>query len=448
MNIIDIIEKKKQGAVLTGEEIAYFIANYVSGEIPDYQISALLMAIYFQGMTDTEIFDLTMAMLHSGETLNLSNLPGITADKHSTGGIGDKVTLILAPLWAATGLTVAKMSGRGLGHTGGTIDKLESIPGFNASLSQDAFLTLARQQKIAITSQGKELVPADKLLYALRDVTATVDSLPLIASSVMSKKLATGCDVLVLDVKYGCGSFMKTKAAAKELALAMVKIGEKAQRKVAAVLSPMNCPLGLAVGNSLEVLEAVEVLSGGGSRALRQAVVTIAAVGYYLAGLCSTLPAGVELAQRGLSDGSALAGFKEFVHNQGGQVAKGDFSQALALSAQRTEVKSPASGYINSINALTIGCVAMDLGAGRRELGDAIDHGAGVLLRKEPGDIVKEGDIIAVLYGDRSQADLEALAAKTTAAFLITQDNRLPAETTELIYRDVVTDITDLAQFT
>lgn len=444
MNIIEIIEKKKQGLVLAREEIEYFVSGYVKGAIPDYQISALLMAVYFQGMTPEETFDLTISMVNSGVGIDLSSLPGITADKHSTGGIGDKVTLILAPLWAATGLTVAKMSGRGLGHTGGTIDKLESIPGFNPYLTGEEFLSLAKINGIAITGQSQDLVPADRLIYALRDVTATVDSIPLIASSVMSKKLATGCNILVLDVKYGRGAFMNTIERAGELARAMVEIGVKAGRKVAAVLSPMDHPLGMAVGNSLEVLEALDVLSGTGDKHLKNGVMTMAAVGYCLGGLSPDLNAGVKKARKALEDGSALKAFYKFIEGQGCTVAPGRLRDCLPVAAHSLEIQASQAGYINDIDSLSIGLASMDLGAGRKELTDKIHYGAGILLRHRVGDYVHKGDTLAVVYGDNQ--DLAREAQRVTEAFTIESKLLVQTQATRLVYNGVVKDITKICE--
>lgn len=444
MGIIDIIDKKKHGNSLTAEEIDYVIGGYVDGIIPDYQISALLMAIYFRGMTEAETFALTQSMLRSGKTLDLSSLPGITIDKHSTGGIGDKVTLILAPLWAAAGLIVAKMSGRGLGHTGGTIDKLESIPGFRASLSQREFLQGAADNKIAITGQSQHLVPADKLLYALRDVTATVDSIPLIASSIMSKKLATGCDILVLDVKYGRGAFMSSMEQAEILARAMIDIGERAGKKTAAFLSPMNHPLGYAVGNSLEVLEAFDVLRGKSEGELKDSVLAIAAAGYCMAGLSPDFPHGVSLAQKNIHNGAALDCFYRFIKSQGGKIGDGDLYKVLPVSDNRILVKADRDGYINDIDSLTIGEISMSLGAGREKLGDSIKYDAGVLLKHQVGDKVAKGDILAVLYLSDKKIEKSELERKTAHAFRINDIRQREKESKKFIYQNQVKDISDM----
>ncbi|MDO4542578.1 MAG: thymidine phosphorylase [Bacillota bacterium] len=439
--IIDIIEKKKQGQSLSQEEIEFFVNGYVAGSIPDYQISALLMAIYFRGMDSKETFHLTMSMVNSGAVMDLSSLPGITVDKHSTGGIGDKITLILAPLWAATGLTVAKMSGRGLGHTGGTIDKLESIPGFNAALSQKEFLELAGKNHIAITGQSKDLVPADKLLYALRDVTATVDSIPLIASSVMSKKLATGCQVIVLDVKYGRGAFMEDIDAAEALAKAMVDIGLAAGRQVAAVLSPMDHPCGMAVGNSLEILESLDVLSGSGSREMRKAVIFLAAVGYLLGGFAEDLRSGAEIAKKALSDGSALRAFYKFLRGQGCVSEGEELKKALPMAKLKLEILADRNGYIQDIDALKIGLLSMELGAGRRSLNDNIDYGSGVLLCHKVGDSVSSGDVLAVLYSNKGYDYLTSQALSGAEAFVIGDEKPREHGAVRMLYNGKITDI-------
>ncbi|MEG1867735.1 MAG: thymidine phosphorylase [Clostridiales bacterium] len=437
MNIIDIITKEKNGESLSKAEIYYFVNEYVKGNIPDYQISALLMAIYFCGMDEEGIFNLTMAMMHSGDIMDLSSIRDITIDKHSTGGIGDKITLIVAPIWAATGFSVAKMSGRGLGYTGGTIDKLESIPHFTTALDLEDFLRLAKTNKIAITSQSGNLVPADKLLYALRDVTATVDSIPLIAASVMSKKLATGSDVLVLDVKYGRGSFMKTYEKAVDLATTMIKIGEKAGRKVAAVLSPMNCPLGYAVGNSLEVLEALDILSNKGNKKLRDEAIAIGAVGYYIGGITKDLAAGIAKVKKCLEDGSGKEKFYSFVRSQGGEAEKNNFTDTLVLSKNTITIKAPKSGIITDINALGIGMASVELGGGRKKLGENIDHGSGVLLKKTVGDAVKKGDILALLYSNKTTEIMADIAKSLLADFEISDNGKnIPQEKLELIYNN------------
>ena len=397
MKITDIIEKKKQGRALTVAEIDFFVNGYVSGEIPDYQIAALLMAIYFKGMSEGETFALTMAMKNSGAVLDLSAL-GQTVDKHSTGGIGDKLSLAVIPLWAAGGLRVAKMSGRGLGFTGGTVDKLESVPGFDAALDRETFLKLAQNLGVAVTGQSDSLVPADKKLYALRDVTATVDSLPLIASSVMSKKLATGAKIIILDVKYGDGSFMKTKAGAKALAELMVKLGENDGRRVAALLSPMDCPLGYAVGNALEVREAYDFLCGGVGGALKDNALALSGAGFYLGGKASSFEEGRRLSETLLASGEGKQAFFRWLKGQGGCFDEERFAEAITYPSVETVVRAEDDGVVTAIRAKAIGLAAMALGAGRRSLGDAVDPGAGIILKKAVGDQVKKGEPLAALY--------------------------------------------------
>jgi pyrimidine-nucleoside phosphorylase len=399
MKITDIIEKKKQGRVLEQKDIVFFVDGYVKGVIPDYQIASLLMAIYFQGMNERETFDLTMAMKNSGDILDLSFL-GQTIDKHSTGGIGDKLSLAVIPLWRAGGLTIAKMSGRGLGFTGGTVDKLESIPGFNASLDQASFFDLAKRNGVAVTGQSASLVPADKKLYALRDVTSTVDSLPLIAASVMSKKLATGASIIVLDVKYGNGSFMKTKDGAKKLAELMVKLGQSDGRKMAALLSPMDHPLGYAVGNALEVKEAYQFLSGEVGGALKENAFALASLGFYLGGKVSSLQEGIVFCQKLIANGKGKKAFFSWLKGQGACFETDGFLHAIAYPTEKTCVFAEKDGVVTDINAMRIGLAAMTLGAGRKTLKDTIDPGAGILLKKAVGDTVRIGDVLAVLYSN------------------------------------------------
>ncbi len=403
MKIIDIIEKKKRGRFLDSAEIAYFIDGYVKGAIPDYQIAALLMAIYFRGMNEDETVALTMAMKNSGDVLDLSFL-GQTIDKHSTGGIGDKLSLAVIPLWRAGGLTVAKMSGRGLGFTGGTIDKLASVPGLNTDLNQSAFFELAQKNGVAVTGQSASLVPADKKLYALRDVTATVDSLPLIAASVMSKKLATGASIIILDVKYGRGSFMKTKKEAKKLAELMVELGRRDGRRVAALLTPMDHPLGYAVGNALEVQEAYGFLKGEVGGALRKNALVLGGLGFYLGGKASSLADGVALCAKLIASGAGERAFLAWLKGQGGRFETGRFLDAVTYPAEETLVFAERDGVVTDIDAMKIGLAAMALGAGRQRLNDAIDPAAGILLRKAVGDTVEKGDVLAVLYTHKDAA--------------------------------------------
>lgn len=392
-----MIRKKRDGGELSPAEIDQLISGYVAGRIPDYQVAALLMAIYFRGLSPGETSALTEAMVRSGDTVDLSVLPGITVDKHSTGGVGDKTTLVLAPLLAAAGLTVAKMSGRGLGHTGGTLDKLESIPGFRTDLSAAQMVAQARDIGLAVVAQSGELVPADGLLYALRDVTATVDSLPLIASSIMSKKLAAGARALVLDVKTGSGAFMQRLDDSFALAHAMVAIGTSAGRRAVAVVTGMDQPLGRAVGNALEVQEAVETLQGRGPADLRR--LCLALGGELLAVVQGDAPSGTGDLARLLDSGAALARFKAFVAAQGGDSRVAESPEAvLPRAAMRAEVVAPASGYVGALDALRIGEAARALGAGRQRKGDAIDPAAGILLDVRVGDPLRAGQPWATIF--------------------------------------------------
>ena len=396
MNIIDIIEKKKQGKALNEAEIAYFIDGVCDGSVKDYQASALLMAICLKGMNAEETAILTDKMAHSGDTLDLRVLSP-TADKHSTGGVGDKTSLIVAPIAAACGVNIAKMSGRGLGHTGGTIDKLESIPGFSAALSEEAFFAQVRRIGIAIIAQTKNLVPADKVLYALRDVTGTIDAIPLIASSIMSKKLAAGADIIELDVKTGSGAFMKTEAQAVELARAMVAIGKANGRKTRALITDMDTPLGTHIGNSLEIKEVVAVLNGGGPADLKELCLSLASG---IIALAKGIPAedAAVLAKEALGSGRALEKLKQMVAAQGGDSAFIDHPERFACAAFSEEVLAPQSGYITGMQAEALGKTAAALGAGRLELGDPIDFAAGIVLAAKTGDSIEKGQLLATLY--------------------------------------------------
>lgn len=408
MRMIDIIEKKKNGKALDREEIDFFINNYVSGNIPDYQVSALLMAIYFQKMDYEETLALTLAMADSGDRLNLSAIKGVKVDKHSTGGVGDKTSLVLAPMVAALGGKVAKMSGRGLGHTGGTIDKLESIPGFNTALSEEAFIKQVNDIGIAITGQTGNLAPADKKLYALRDVTATVDNISLIASSIMSKKLASGADAIVLDVKTGSGAFMKKEEDAKRLAEEMVRIGKGAGRKMAALITDMDQPLGFAVGNSLEVIEAINTLKGNGPKDLTELCLNL---GTYMI-LAARDDLDKESAEKELmrviKDGSALKKLAELVEAQGGNPDAVYDTGMLKVAENVTNVVAKESGYIKSIQSEQIGKASMILGGGRATKEDVIDLSVGVVLSKKKGDMVEKGETIATIYSNNSDKAKEA----------------------------------------
>lgn len=408
MRMIDIIEKKKNGKALDREEIDFFINNYVSGNIPDYQVSALLMAIYFQKMDYEETLALTLAMADSGDRLNLSAIKGVKVDKHSTGGVGDKTSLVLAPMVAALGGKVAKMSGRGLGHTGGTIDKLESIPGFNTALSEEAFINQVNDIGIAITGQTGNLAPADKKLYALRDVTATVDNISLIASSIMSKKLASGADAIVLDVKTGSGAFMKKEEDAKRLAEEMVCIGKGAGRKMAALITDMDQPLGFAVGNSLEVIEAINTLKGNGPKDLTELCLNL---GTYMI-LAARDDLDKESAEKELmrviKDGSALKKLAELVEAQGGNPDAVYDTGMLKVAENVTNVVAKEGGYIKSIQSEQIGKASMILGGGRATKEDVIDLSVGVVLSKKKGDKVEKGETIATIYSNNADKAKEA----------------------------------------
>lgn len=417
MNIVDIINKKSRAKTLSRKEIEYVITNYCNNTLPDYQISALLMAIKLNGMNKKETVDLTRAMLYSGDVNDLSSLPGVTVDKHSTGGVGDKTTIVLAPLVAACGLTIAKMSGRGLGHTGGTIDKLESIPGFNTSLTQQEFFDQVKKINIAVIGQTSELVPADKKLYALRDVTATVDSMPLIASSIISKKLASGSSIIELDVKYGDGAFMKSKRKAKELASLMQYVGNKLGRKIKVVISDMNQPLGNAIGNSLEVIECIETLKGNGPKDLTSLCLHICSEFLYEAKIFDNLNQAYEFAKETLYSGKALEKFKEFVKAQGGNENVADDYSLFKQPKYKYEIYSKTSGKVKLVKALSIGIASMNLGGGRKQKDDIIDMSAGIILNKKANDLVDENELLATLYTDK--VDIEDIKEDVLQSFII-----------------------------
>ncbi len=393
--MVDIIEKKRDNHPLTREEINFFVTGYVNGDIPDYQISSLMMAIYFNSMNEEETVHLTEAVLNSGETIDLSEIDGVKVDKHSTGGVGDKTTLVLGPLVASTGAKFAKLSGRGLGHTGGTLDKLESISGFNISLTSNDFVKQVNDINIAVAGQTKSLAPADKLLYALRDVTGTVPSIPLIASSIMSKKLASGADVIVLDVKIGEGAFMKTLDDARELSRTMVKIGKAFGKKVVAFITDMSEPLGYSVGNKLEVVEAIQTLQGNGPSDLHTLSLKIGSHLVHQAQITKTLEEAEKLLKKKISSLEASDKFKELIKAQNGEYPDlNDYIHAGDIVA----VKSEKPGYVKSLNALEIGLSAMRLGAGRATKDDEIDTDVGIVLNKKVGDKVEEDEVLAYLY--------------------------------------------------
>ncbi len=397
MRAYDIIYKKRKGLPLSKEEIDFIIEGYMRGDVADYQMSSLLMAICFNSMNELETFYLTDAMIKSGDTVDLSEFGHLSVDKHSTGGVGDKTTLIVAPIVASLGCKVAKMSGRGLGHTGGTVDKLESIKGYKSSLSSEEFLNQVRKTGIAVTGQSGNLAPADKKLYALRDVTATVDSIPLIASSIMSKKLASGANSIVLDVKCGSGAFMKNEAEAKNLAKAMIDIGNKFGRRVRALITNMDVPLGRFVGNSLEVYEAVQVLSGNGEKSLTEICISLASNMISLAFDISIDEAKIKV-NDAISTGLALDKMKEWIKIQGGDISLLLEPRMLLNVKYKKEFKSTKSGYVSKINAEDVGIASMLLGAGRAKKDDVIDYTAGIELKCEYGDFINENDTLCVLY--------------------------------------------------
>lgn len=406
MNIVEIIEKKRDKLVLTEDEIRFFISSVCEGSIPDYQISALLMAIYINGMTDGEISVLTDAMAKSGDTVDLSYIEGIKVDKHSSGGVGDKVTLVVAPMAATCGLPVAKMSGRGLGFSGGTIDKLESIPGFRTTLTEEEFVSFIKRDGIAVMGQTKNVAPADKKLYALRDVTGTVSSIPLIAASIMSKKLACGSDSIILDVKCGSGAFMKTLDRAKALADTMVRIGAKNGRQVTALITNMDQPLGKSVGNALEVKEAVETLKGGGEADFTELCITIGSFMLLAGKRAETLEQAETLLKNSIESGSALEKFRRFVENQGGDTRIIDNTELLPKSKYKAVLNAPESGVISSIDGEKVGMASLAVKAGRLAKDDKIDHGSGFVFLSKIGDTVTEGQPIAEIYApDKASAE-------------------------------------------
>ncbi|AYX84725.1 pyrimidine-nucleoside phosphorylase [Staphylococcus haemolyticus] len=405
MRMVDIIEKKRDGKSLSKEEIEFFIKGYTNGDIPDYQASSLAMAIFFQDMNDEERAALTMAMVNSGDVIDLSKINGIKVDKHSTGGVGDTTTLVLAPLVAAVGVPVAKMSGRGLGHTGGTIDKLESVKGFHVEISEEDFIKLVNENQVAVIGQSGNLTPADKKLYALRDVTGTVNSIPLIASSIMSKKIAAGADAIVLDVKTGNGAFMKTLEDAEALAHAMVSIGNNVGRNTMAIISDMSQPLGRAIGNALELKEAIDTLNGKGPEDLTELVLTLGSQMVVLANRANTLEEARQLLNEAIENGSALEKFKTFLENQGGDASVVDAPELLPTATYQIEYKAQSSGVVSELIANEIGVASMMLGAGRQTKEDEIDLSVGIVLNKKVGDVVKEGESLLTIHSNRENVD-------------------------------------------
>lgn len=405
MRMVDIIAKKRDGHALTKEEIEFVVNGYTNDDIPDYQMSSLAMAIFFQDMTDEERAYLTMAMVESGDQIDLSNIEGIKVDKHSTGGVGDTTTLVLAPLVAALDVPVAKMSGRGLGHTGGTIDKLESVEGFHVEISEEAFVKLVNEDKVAVIGQTGNLTPADKKIYALRDVTATVNSIPLIASSIMSKKIAAGADAIVLDVKTGNGAFMKTVDDAEQLAHAMVKIGNQVGRQTMAIISDMSQPLGRAIGNALELQEAIDTLKGEGPEDLTELVLTLGSQMVVLAQKAKDLDEARGMLQEVIDNGKALEKFKTFLSNQGGDASVVDDPSKLPTAQYQFELPAKRSGVVSEMIANEIGIASMMLGAGRQTKEDVIDLAVGLVLNKKVGGRVEEGESLLTIYANSEDVE-------------------------------------------
>ena len=436
MRIYDIIRKKRDKEVLTKEEIDFFVDRYSKGEIPDYQASALLMAIYLNKMNKQETAYLTEAMMNSGEVMDLSAINGVKVDKHSTGGVGDKTTIALAPLMAACGVPVAKMSGRGLGHTGGTLDKLEAIPGFSIEMSSKKFIDSVNDIKIAVCGQTASIAVADKKMYALRDVTATVDNISLIAASIMCKKLASGADAIVLDVKTGDGAFMKTLDDSFALAKEMVEIGTAMNRETIAIISDMDEPLGSAVGNSLEVIEAIEALKGRGPKDFMTLCETLGSYMLVSSKIASDYEDGVKRIKEALESGAALEKFKEFVANQGGNPKVADDYSLLPKASHIVEIKSDKTGFIEKIEAETVGVSAMILGAGRETKDDELDLSAGIILKKKVGDFVNEGDTLALMHFNRENK-FEDAKERLKNSYVISEDKSEPKK---LIYGVVTKD--------
>ena len=431
MRAYDLILKKREGNELTKEEIDFLIEGFTKGDIPDYQMSAFAMAVYFNGMSDRETADLTMAMVKSGDQIDLSKIAGTKVDKHSTGGVGDTTSLVLVPLVSSAGIPVAKMSGRGLGHTGGTIDKLESIPGFKTELSMEKFIDNVNNIKAAIAGQTGNLTPADKKLYSLRDVTATVDSIPMIASSIMSKKIAGGADGIVLDVKVGSGAFMKTLENARKLAEIMVNIGEKLGRRTIAVLTDMQQPLGQAVGNNLEVIEAIKTLKNEGPADLKELCLTLGANMLKISGKVDDYQQGYELLEEKIANGEAFEQFKKLVDKQGGDVSYIENPDKFKKANNVYEVKAKESGYLNQLKALDIGMAAMLVGAGREKKGDQVVNEVGVILDKKYGDYVEKGEKIASLHYNKDDSSFAEAREKLTNSFVIKKE---APEKRELIF--------------
>ncbi|MDO6655302.1 pyrimidine-nucleoside phosphorylase [Anaerobacillus sp. 1_MG-2023] len=430
MRMVDVIQKKRNGNELTKEEINFFIEGYTKGDIPDYQASALMMAIYFNGMKSNETAMLTQAMVESGETIDLSAIKGHKVDKHSTGGVGDKTTFIVGPLVASVGVPVAKMSGRGLGHTGGTLDKLESIKGFHIEMTKEEFVNNVNTHKLSVAGQTGNLAPADKKLYALRDVTATVDSIPLIAGSIMSKKLASGADGIVLDVKTGSGAFMKKLEDSEALAKEMVNIGNNLGRNTVAVISDMSQPLGFEVGNANEVREACQVLQGENIEDLRLLSLELASHMTVIAGAFDDFETAYKTLEENLQNGKAFESFRTLVQAQGGDVSVIDDLSKLPQAKHDIEVSAQQDGYVTEIDAESVGVAAMYLGAGRATKDDQINHGVGITLKKKVGDKVEKGEAIVVLHSD--EEDVQNSIDKINEAYTLSKQ---AAEKPQLIYK-------------
>ena len=439
MHALDVIAKKRDGGELSREEIEFFIQGYTQGEIPDYQAAAWLMSVYLHGMTDRETHDLTLAMAYSGDMLDLTDIAPFTVDKHSTGGVGDKVSLVVVPLIAACGMPVAKMTGRGLGFSGGTVDKLESIPGYRADLSEAEFKAQLRKIGIVLTGQSTELAPADRKLYALRDATATVESIPLIVSSIMSKKLAAGADAMVLDVKTGHGAFMNTLENAETLANAMVRLGRQAGRHVIALISDMNQPLGWAVGNALEMREAINTLHEGGPADFREHCMVVAAEMLMLGNKAANTNAALTMALETLSSGAAWRKFRELVAAQGGDVGYIDEPERLPQARLVEPVPAPRSGYLATVNAGEIGMTVVELGGGRQKKGDPIDHSVGVIVHYKVGDLVQKNTPLFTIHAN----DEEKLAAARERVLAAHSFSDAPVQRLPLFYRRVGSESQD-----
>lgn len=429
MRMFDIIEKKRDGKELSKEEIKFFIEGVTKDDIPDYQTSALLMAIYFQDMTKEERVHLTKAMVESGEQVDLSAIEGTIVDKHSTGGVGDSVTIILAPLVASVGAPVAKMSGRGLGHTGGTLDKLEAIPNFNVEIPNEKFIDIVNKTGVAVVGQSAQLTPADQKLYSIRDVTATINSLPLMAGSIMSKKIAAGTDAIVLDVKTGSGAFMKKLEDSRKLAKAMVDIGNMMGRETMAVISDMNQPLGKAVGNSLEIIESIETLRGEGPKDLTELTLTIGSKMVYLANKASSLEEARNMLEESIESGAALEKLKTLIESQGGDASVIDAPEKLPKAKYQIELQAKEAGYIKAIDANRVGVASLLLGAGRMTKDSVIDLSVGVVLQKKIGDYVNEGDTLITIHSN--DKDIAQVKNKLYSSFQMS-DKKVSSPT--LIY--------------